>query len=179
MKVGILSDSHDKRGSAADALAVFLREHAEAVLHLGDVCSPPVVEPFRKAAMPFHGVFGNNDYDRFGLQTVSGNGFHRGPHVIELAGRKILMAHAFDDLQGEMNERGKFDLVLFGHTHRPLTMRMGSAIVINPGESCGFMSGRATCAVIDLSTMDARILNLAEATAVAAGGFDPGTRIRK
>ncbi len=160
MKVGILSDSHDKRGSAVDALALFLKEQVGAVLHLGDVCSPPVIEPFKTAALPFHGVFGNNDYDRFGLQTVSGNGFHRGPRILELFGRKILMAHTFDDLQSEMGEKGRFDLVLFGHTHRPLTMRMGRAVVINPGESCGFMSGRSTCAVVDLATMEARILDL-------------------
>lgn len=160
MKVGILSDSHDKRRSATDALAVFLKEKVGAVLHLGDVCSPQVLEPFREAALPMHGVFGNNDFDRFGLQAVSGNCFHLGPRVFELSGRKVLMAHTFDALQSELGEKGKFDLVLFGHTHRPLTMRMGRAVVINPGESCGFMSGRATCAVVDLATMEARILDL-------------------
>jgi putative phosphoesterase len=158
MKVGILADSHDNRGSAADALSVFLRERAEAVLHLGDVCSPPVLEPFLASGIPLLGVFGNNDVDRAGLQAVSGNRFHRGPYAFEIGGRKVLMSHIFDELQGEIGEGGKFDLILFGHTHRPLTMRVGRALVINPGEACGFMSGRATCAVIDLETMSARIL---------------------
>lgn len=178
MKVGILSDSHDKRGSASDALALFLREQVGTILHLGDVCSPAVLEPFRAAAVPFHGVFGNNDFDRYGLQTVSGNGFHRGPRALEIAGRKILMAHTFDDLQRELGEKGKYDLVLFGHTHRPLTMRMGRAVVINPGEACGFMSGRPTCAVFDLSTMEGRIVDLAGTAAVGGGesAADAATR---
>lgn len=160
MKVGILSDSHDRRGSASDALALFLREGVATVLHLGDVCSPAVLEPFRAAAMPLLGVYGNNDFDRHGLQTISANGFQRGPHILEIGGRKILMSHAFDELHGEIGERGRFDLVLFGHTHRALTMRVGKALVINPGEACGFMSGRPTCAVVDLETMGARILGL-------------------
>lgn len=161
MKVGILSDSHDNLGSAADVLSVFLREGAEAILHLGDVCSPHVLEPFRSCGVPLVGVFGNNDADRAGLQAASGNRFQRGPHICEIGGRRILMSHSFDELQGEIGDGGKFDLILFGHTHRPLTMRVGRALVINPGEACGFMSGRATCAVIDLETMAAGIIDAA------------------
>lgn len=160
MKVGILSDSHDKRNSASRALALFLCEGVSTVLHLGDVCSPAVLEPFREASIPILGVFGNNDFDRHGLQSVSANGFHRGPRILEIGGRKILMSHAFDELHGEIGEKGRFDLVLFGHTHRSLTMRIGKAVVINPGEACGFMSGRPTCAVADLGTMEVRILSL-------------------
>lgn len=159
MKAGILSDSHDNRDSAADILSVFLREGVEAIFHLGDVCSPPVLEPFRASGLPIVGVFGNNDVDREGLQAVSGDGFHRGPFAFEMAGRKILMSHSFDDLQSEIGERGRYDLVLFGHTHRPLTMHVGKATVLNPGEACGFTSGRPTCAVVDLATMAFRILD--------------------
>jgi hypothetical protein len=161
VKVGILSDSHDNRGSAVDILSVFLRERVETVLHLGDVCSPLVLEPFRACGIPLLGVFGNNDVNRVGLKAVSGNRFHRGPYLCEIGGRKILMSHAFDELQGEIGDGGKFDLILFGHTHRPLTMRVGRALVINPGEACGFVSGRPTCAVIDLETVTARILDSA------------------
>jgi putative phosphoesterase len=71
------------------------------------------------------------------------------------------MSHSFDELQGEIGDGGKFDLVLFGHTHRPLTMHVGRALVINPGEACGFMSGKATCAVIDLDAMSACIVDAA------------------
>ncbi len=161
MKVGVLSDSHDNRVGAADVLSLFMRERVEAILHLGDVCSPQIMEPFRSSGIPFVGVFGNNDADRAGLQAASGNRFNRGPHICEIGGRRILMSHSFDELQGEIGDGGKFDLVLFGHTHRPLTMRVGRALVINPGEACGFMSGKATCAVIDLDTMSACILEAA------------------
>jgi putative phosphoesterase len=161
VKVGVLSDSHDNRDGAFDVLSVFLRERVDAILHLGDVCSPLFLEPFRACGIPLVGVFGNNDVDRAGLQAVSGNRFYRGPHICEIGGRKILMSHAFDELQEEIGEGGKFDLILFGHTHRPLTMRIGRALVINPGEACGFMSGRPTCAVIDLEAMAAGILGAA------------------
>jgi len=160
MRIGILSDSHDNRTTARDALSLFLGEKVSKILHLGDVCSPSVLEFFRESAIPILGVFGNNDEDKKGMQEVSGNGFERGPRILSLDGRRILMSHYFDDLQGEI-AGGGYDLVLFGHTHRPMTMRVGRSVVINPGEACGFTSGKPTCAVVDLETMDSRILDIA------------------
>ena len=78
------------------------------------------------------------------------------------------MAHSFDELQEEIGEGGKFDLILFGHTHRPLTMRIGRALIMNPGEACGFLSGKPTCAVIDLDTMEGSIREIPPAPAEEA-----------
>lgn len=160
MKAGILSDTHDQRAFAEDALALFRREGVGVIVHLGDVCRPETILAFRDCGIPLIGVYGNNDYDKDGLQTISGNAFHAGPHMPELGGRKVLMSHSFDELQDEIGEGGKYDLILFGHTHRPLEMRIGRALIVNPGEGCGFLSGKPTCAVIDLATMEARILEI-------------------
>jgi putative phosphoesterase len=157
MKGGILSDSHDQRGFAEDALVLFREEGVQVILHLGDVCSPETIGAYRECGIPMIGVYGNNDVDKEGLQAVSGNGFHQGPYMPEIAGRKVLMAHSFDELQEEIGEGGRFDLILFGHTHRPLTMRIGRALILNPGEACGFVSGKATCCVIDFEKMEASI----------------------
>lgn len=169
MKAGIISDTHDNPAAVASILSLFIGERVETVIHLGDVCSPSLLEPFRAAGFPVMGVFGNNNIDRSGLQAVTGNGFHKGPYAFELCGRNVLMSHSFDELQSEIGERGRFDLVLFGHTHRPLTMHVGRAAVINPGEACGFASGRSTCAIVDLDTMAFRILD-AIAGGAAGGG---------
>jgi putative phosphoesterase len=168
MKAGILSDSHDQRSLAEDALALFREEGVGVIVHLGDVCLPETLLAFRACGIPLIGVYGNNDYDREGLQAVSGDAFHPGPHTQEIHGRKVLMAHSFDELQEEIGEGGKFDLVLFGHTHRPLTMRIGRALIMNPGEACGFLSGKPTCAVIDLDTMEGSIREVPTALAEEA-----------
>lgn len=157
MKAGILSDSHDERGLAESALALFREEGAGVIVHLGDVCRPETVAAFRDSGIPLIGVFGNNDADREGLQAATGNAFRRGPHQADIGSRRVLMAHSFDELQDEIGEGGRFDLILFGHTHRPLTMRIGKALILNPGETCGFLSGKPTCAVVDLAAMEATI----------------------
>lgn len=160
MKVGILSDSHDHRAAAEGALRLFRAEGVGTILHLGDVCSPGVLRGFGDPAVPLLGVFGNNDDDRDGLQAETGGAFRQGPRIETVEGRTILFAHSYDQLQGELNGRGRFDLVLFGHTHRPLTMHVGKALVLNPGESCGLLRGKYTCAIVDLDTMEPRIVEI-------------------
>jgi putative phosphoesterase len=160
LKVGILSDSHDHRGAAEAAFFLFRAEGVVMVFHLGDVCSPSVLAGRVDPAIPLHGVFGNNDYDRDGLQEATGGAFRQGPRIETVDGRRILLAHSYDQLQGELSGQGRFDLVLFGHTHRPLTMRVGKALVVNPGESCGLLGGKNTCAIVDLATMEPRIVEI-------------------
>ena len=160
VKVGILSDSHDHRGAAEGALLLFRAEGVGLVLHLGDVCSPAVLAGYGDPAIILRGVFGNNDSDRDGLQEATGGAFRQGPRIETVDGRKILLAHSYDQLRGELSGQGRFDLVLFGHTHRPLTMRVGNALVVNPGESCGLMGGKNTCAIVDLATMEPRIVEI-------------------
>lgn len=164
MKAGILSDTHDSRASAERALDLFLEEGVGIIVHLGDVCAGFTLSRFRGCGVPLLGVFGNNDGDRPGIQLASGGAFVPGPRTTALDGRNVLMAHAFDQLQDELARRGQFDLVLFGHTHRPLAMKVGRALVVNPGEACGYMSGRPTCAVVDLDALEARILDIPAGT---------------
>ncbi|MGB3400063.1 MAG: metallophosphoesterase [Candidatus Deferrimicrobiaceae bacterium] len=177
MKAGILSDSHDQRGFAEDALALFREEGVGVILHLGDVCRPETIDAYRGCGIPLVGVYGNNDSDKEGLQAVSGSGFHQGPYMPEIGGRKVLMAHSFDELQEEIGEGGRFDLILFGHTHRPLTMRIGRALILNPGEACGFISGKATCGLIDLDKMEASIREIRAGAAM--GRNLPGDAARQ
>ncbi|HEU4950176.1 MAG TPA: metallophosphoesterase [Candidatus Deferrimicrobiaceae bacterium] len=160
MKVGILSDSHDRRDAAEGALLLFRAEGVGMVFHLGDVCSPIVLAGYRDPSIPLRGVFGNNDEDRDGLQEATGGAFREGPHIETVDGRKVLLAHSYAQLQAELTGQGRFDLVLFGHTHRPLTMHVGTALVLNPGESCGLLRGMNTCAIVDLATMEPRIVEI-------------------
>jgi predicted phosphodiesterase len=84
VKAGILSDSHDERGLAENALGLFREEGVEVILHLGDVCRPETILALRDCGIPMIGVYGNNDYDKEGLQAVSGDAFHPGPHMPEI-----------------------------------------------------------------------------------------------
>ena len=44
---------------------------------------------------------------------------------------------------------GKFDAIIYGYTHE-IDIRKGPALVINPGECGGWLSGRRTVALWDV-----------------------------
>ena len=160
MLIGIISDSHDHLGNVRRALALFRERGVGLVLHAGDFVSPFVSEPFREAGMRLIGVFGNNDGDKLYLrERFSGIGeLHFGPHEFELGGRKILLMHeprALDALVAS----GRYDLIVYGHTHRA-EVREGRPLVVNPGECGGWLSDRATAAVVDLARLKVELLHL-------------------
>jgi hypothetical protein len=55
---------------------------------------------------------------------------------------------------------GDFDCVVYGHTHEPVVRLEGGALVVNPGKAAVLDKGRATVAVLETQTRDARIVDL-------------------
>jgi putative phosphoesterase len=162
MRVGVMADSHDR----LPAIAELLRQMAEAgvglVLHAGDYCSPFALGPFRDLNMALAGVFGNNDGDREGIKAIAAMGvggeLYESPHSVELDGKRVLIVH-------ELSEAGSWSVehhavVVHGNTHRRELRTRGDALIINPGEACGWLHGTPTAAILDLETMKAEFLEL-------------------
>jgi putative phosphoesterase len=56
--------------------------------------------------------------------------------------------------------RKAFDVVVHGHTHKAEVRKFGATLVVNPGEACGYLTGKPTIAVIDTSSRDVELLSL-------------------
>ena len=68
MKIGVVSDTHDRLAITAVAIRLLCGRGAELILHCGDIESPETVRLF--TGVPTHFVFGNWDKDRKGLLTA-------------------------------------------------------------------------------------------------------------
>jgi len=160
MKIGILSDSHDQMTQLEKAVERFHREDVAWVLHAGDFVSPIAATPLGALRVPFLGVFGNCDGDRLYLTERFRDigDLHAGPHEFEIEGTRIVLMHEPSTIDALAASR-YFDLVIYGHTHR-IDVRVDKALVVNPGECCGLLSGRATVAVVDTEAMTATLLDL-------------------
>lgn len=160
MIIGVISDSHDHLDRLRRALGLLREKGAELVLHAGDIVSPFAAIPFEEARMSMIGVFGNNDGDKLYLrERFAGVGtLHFGPHALELAGRRVLLMHEPRALEALIRS-GAYDLVIYGHTHE-IDVRAGPPVVLNPGECGGWLSGRATCALVDLATLGVETIEL-------------------
>ena len=107
---------------------------------------------------PLFGVFGNNDQEREALQDAierHGFVFQDPPLHLDWCQRSIVVVH--DPLEFAGNLQGQ-ELALHGHTHRYRHEKSGSSIIFNPGECAGMMTGRNSVGVVDLRTLECRVL---------------------
>ncbi len=160
MKIAVLSDTHDRLDRIARAVETANSEECAAVLHAGDFVAPFAIRALHGLKVPLIGVFGNNDGDHDALCKAlrSGDELHCGPHSLSLGGQRILLMHEPDLLEDYVSS-GHYDFVIYGHVHR-IELRPGQPAVVNPGECCGWVSGRSTMALLDLDSGDASIVDL-------------------
>jgi putative phosphoesterase len=158
-KLAILSDTHDHLDNIRRALALLEGRGAEGLLHLGDIVSPFALKALLKFQGPFYAIFGNNDGEKAGLRNIFPE-LRDGPRIFELGGRRLGVAHSVQEVPAEY--WNTCDGVFYGHTHaRVLKPKQGTRpLELNPGEGCGWLTGKPSCALLDLETMGAEILEI-------------------
>jgi putative phosphoesterase len=155
MRIGIVSDTHDRTPTIEAAIAL-LREHAvDLVLHCGDIESVDVVHLF--AGIPTHFVLGNWDGDwisgvncawaapasdgrkrddarlRQAMQET-GATLHEPWGELALEGRQIAWVHGNDRrLLRDLEQSNCYDYLFYGHTHIAEQHRTDRTLVVNPG----------------------------------------------
>ncbi|MCE5311637.1 MAG: metallophosphoesterase [Nitrospiraceae bacterium] len=159
MLVGIMSDTHDHLDNIKKAVAIFKDRAVQHIIHAGDYVAPFTGKEFYEFIHGFTGVFGNNDGDKALLNQMYPGMVHNQPYSFELDGKKILLMHEPYRID-EHAASGAYDLIIHGHTHKVYSEQRGSALILNPGETCGWVSGRATIALLDLNTMLPEVIEI-------------------
>lgn len=157
MKIGILADSHDNLPKIERAVRFFNRKRVDLVLHAGDFIAPFSVARLKNLNCDFCGVFGNNDGERRGLAQISQGKIQPGPLRITLDRRRIVLVHDINSINLSAED---VQLVIFGHTHKPVISHKDSYLLINPGECSGWLSNRCSVAIIDLDTLSPTVFYL-------------------
>ena len=121
--VGLISDTH---GLVRPEVFAALRG-VELILHAGDVGGRDVLDELQVIA-PVRAVYGNTDSPgEPGLAAEIG---------LRIDGLTIHVSHGHELGQPTVERllrRYAADIVVYGHTHRPLIERSGSRLVVNPG----------------------------------------------
>lgn len=185
--LGIVGDTHvpDRIRSVPTAAFEILRAaNVVAILHTGDLSHPRVLDAFAAIA-PVHAVRGNRDiWHRAGRALPL-------QRILEFEGVGIGLTHGHGGLAGYVREKIVYytmgfsndrvirnvaawfpagdgtDVVVFGHTHRPMLRIVGERLFLNPG-SLGpdYYTGRGpTLALLRLDDGEAN----AEIVPVPAG----------
>jgi uncharacterized protein len=125
LRVGLISDTHGLlRPQVFDALA-----GVERILHAGDI-GPPAILAELETVAPVTAVWGNTDGFDVRQRTVP-------MAELELGGRRVVVLHGHQlgspappALRSACPDA---DIIVYGHTHRPLVDRTDDVLVVNPG----------------------------------------------
>jgi putative phosphoesterase len=160
--IGILSDSHDNLVTLRRAVALFNDLGCDLVIHAGDFVAPFAAAELRNLRSPVKAVFGNCDGERVGLAKVfEGMGEVReAPLSFTHAGLRFAVCHLDGPVPGYLASI-PCDVLVFGHTHMPLSEQRNGVLVVNPGEAGGWLHGRSTAALLDPATRTVDFLDLA------------------
>lgn len=128
MRALVFSDSHGRVQPMLDAVATY---RPDVVFHLGDVVRDGDQVRAAYPDLPFYQVPGNCDFlggrmEREGVARLEGK------TVLYLHGHTRYVKSGLGPAVAQAKALGA-DLLLFGHTHRPLAADYGDLLAVNPG----------------------------------------------
>ena len=169
MKIGILSDTHDQIENIKKAVKLLNAENIELVIHCGDWVSPFSLQYYKDLTCPIHGIFGNNDGDKFRhleRAKVYGVNVSYEDRFIstEIDGKKIAVFHGdYEEIIDALLASQMYDVVFHGHNHQKEIKTVGKTLSVNPGtcmeETAPEVKG-ASFAIYETQSNSAHIIEL-------------------
>ncbi|MDD4606761.1 MAG: YfcE family phosphodiesterase [Patescibacteria group bacterium] len=163
MRIAIISDTHDNLVNIKKCFEWLKQHDIKNVIHCGDVCAPAVIK-FIIEDCQFDGrldlVFGNVDGDEFRITNLAQRyedkfKIHGELGKIELDNQKIAFCH-MPDFAKALAQTGDYNLVFYGHTHKPWEEKINNCLLLNPGTLAG-MFYKASFAIYDTQTGQAEL----------------------
>jgi uncharacterized protein len=122
VRIGVISDTHGLlRPEAEQCLA-----GAEHIIHAGDIGREEVIAGLRRIA-PVIAIKGNVD-------TADWAARYPDTTTVKLGGRAIHVLHDIHQLKFDLKSSG-IDVVISGHSHRPLIETVDGVLYLNPGSA--------------------------------------------
>ena len=156
MKIAIISDSHDNVYNIEKFLDWSEKNGIEMIIHCGDLAAPSMIKnefgPIFKG--PFHFIHGNvadREANEKFAEEFTNVTCHGDEGELNIDGQRIGFCH-YPDQAKMMAESGDYDLVFYGHNHKPWmeTLENGCQL-INPGTLAGLFN-KATFTFYDTLT---------------------------
>jgi uncharacterized protein len=133
-RLGVLADTHASGGRAAmldPVIDFFSRSEVDLLLHAGDVGQVSLLDRLRQIA-PVAAVRGNADPLDL-IEALPDRVW------IDAGNRQLLLIHGHHGKTALTMARSlvadDVDLIVFGHSHKPLMERQGTTILFNPGSA--------------------------------------------
>ena len=119
--IGVISDTHGLlRPQAIEALA-----GVDMILHAGDIGNSAVLDTLRDLA-PVVAVRGNNDKGEWAASLPDSE-------VVKIGAISVYMLHDLKEIA--ISPVGVFQVVVSGHSHKPVIEERHGVLYVNPGSA--------------------------------------------
>lgn len=134
MKIGVISDTHiPVTVSEVPGKLIKALEGCDLILHAGDLIELSVIESLEKISK-VEAVYGNMDSAKVCSKL-------KDKKIINAGNKKIGLMHGYGDpdnlvsiLKQEFSAQ-KPDIIVFGHSHRPMNEYIDDVLFFNPGSA--------------------------------------------
>lgn len=156
MKIAIFSDTHDNLPNLKKAISWIKKEKIKVLIHCGDIFKPETLEDGLKEYQgKIYIIFSEADAS---FSMIPEDSFEDLPESkvfgkfgqIKISGKKIAFTH-FPEIARDLAKSQKYDLVFYGHTHKPWEEKIGKTRLVNPGNIAGILF-KSTFAIYDTKT---------------------------
>jgi hypothetical protein len=156
--IGVISDTHIPTRARKIPSEVFqIFQGAKYIIHAGDFVAPEAIGELEKIA-PVVGVKGNMDFPAIDFPEVNS---------LEVMGWRIGIIHdSFSPFRmrkmKRVAEENNFNVLIFGHTHRPFIKKEGGVLFLNPGSPTNPLLTKPSVAILKVSKnkIEAEIIEL-------------------
>jgi hypothetical protein len=150
VRIGVISDTHiPDREHHLPQVILDNFKRVDLIAHAGDIVSLGVIEELKNVCPKVLVVAGNMDQE-----TVKKK--YPQKQVLEIAGYKVGLIHGagpaagLPDLIQEAFKKDGCDLIIFGHSHKPMNDRVNGILLFNPGSATDLSAAYNSYGIINL-----------------------------
>jgi len=159
--IGVTGDTHNNLKNISKICDLFNQANPSLVIHTGDITLPKSLVAFSKLEIPLIGVFGNNDLEEKEALLIESKKFnfklYSEPYFFKKDNYKFAIIHHPELIDKKMTK--EMDFIFHGHTHRYRSEIVNKALIFNPGECAGILTGKNHIGLVDTKTKESKIIS--------------------
>ena len=135
VNIGVISDTHipDRRGHIPRVILDAFK-HVDLIIHAGDMVSLGVIDELKSVCSKVVVVAGNMDQEEVRKKYPV-------KKVLDILGLRVGIMHGYGsgfnlpELLKDAFREDDCDLIIFGHSHKPMNEIIGGILFFNPGSA--------------------------------------------
>ena len=150
VSIGVISDTHiPDRGQHIPLVVLDAFKHVDLIIHAGDIVNLGVIDELKSVCSKVVVVAGNMDQEAVRKKYPV-------KQVLEIFGHRVGLMHGvgsalnLPELLKDAFKEDACDLIIFGHSHKPMNERIGAVLFFNPGSATDLTAAYNSYGIIEL-----------------------------